>query len=129
MTQLILATHNRHKLAEIKPLIPSHYDLLTLDDVGISEDIPETAETLDGNALQKAEYVYSRIHLNCFADDTGLEVEALDCRPGVYSARYAGEGCTYADNNVKLLKELEGITHREACFRTVICLIFNGKAH
>jgi XTP/dITP diphosphohydrolase len=129
MIELVIATHNKHKLAEIKPLIPEVFQLLSLDDVGIFEDIPETADTLDGNALQKAGFVYNRTSKNCFADDTGLEVDALGGRPGVYSARYAGEGCSYADNNIKLLTELEGIYNRKACFRTVICLLFEGKSH
>jgi XTP/dITP diphosphohydrolase len=129
MTELVIATHNKHKLGEIRLLIPKQFTLRSLDDVGIFEDIPETADSLNGNALQKAQFVFSRIHKNCFADDTGLEVEALDGRPGVYSARYAGEGCSYADNNRKLLYELKGITNRRACFRTVICLIFDGKEY
>lgn len=129
MIELVLATHNNHKLEEIKSLIPSQFKLLSLDDVGIFDDIPETADTLDGNAYQKADYVFSRTAKNCFADDTGLEVEALDGRPGVYSARYAGEGCSYADNNRKLLEELQGVANRKACFRTCICLILDGKAH
>ena len=129
MIELVLATHNKHKLEEIKSLIPSQFKLLSLDDIGIFDDIPETADTLDGNAYQKADYVFSRTAKNCFADDTGLEVEALDGRPGVYSARYAGEGCSYADNNRKLLEELQGVANRKACFRTYICLILDGKAH
>jgi XTP/dITP diphosphohydrolase len=129
MIELIIATHNKHKLGEIKPLIPEQFQLLSLDDVEIFDDIPETADTLEGNALQKAEFVYSRTSKNCFADDTGLEVDALDGRPGVFSARYAGEGCSYADNNRKLLDELKGVENRKACFRTVICLILNGKEH
>jgi len=129
MIELVIATHNKHKLAEIKPLIPAHVILRSLDEVGIFEDIPETADTLEGNALQKVQYVLNKIHKDCFADDSGLEVDALDGRPGVYSARYAGEGCSYADNNRKLLEELKGITNRRACFRTVICLFFNGKEY
>jgi XTP/dITP diphosphohydrolase len=127
MIDLVVATHNRHKLEEIKPLIPPQFQLFSLDDVQIFDDIPETADTLEGNALQKAHYVFSRTGKNCFADDTGLEVEALNGRPGVYSARYAGEGCSYSDNNIKLLGELKGIDNRRACFRTVICLYLNGK--
>jgi XTP/dITP diphosphohydrolase len=129
MIEIVLATHNKHKLSEIRPLIPNKFRLLSLDDAGIFDDIPETADTLDGNALQKAQFVYDRIQKNCFADDTGLEVEALDGRPGVYSARYAGEGCSYADNNIKLLNELKGFENRNACFRTVICLIRDGKQY
>jgi XTP/dITP diphosphohydrolase len=129
MIELVIATHNKHKLAEIKPLIPEVFQLLSLDDVGIFEDIPEIADTLDGNARQKAIFVNNRTSKNCFADDTGLEVVALGGRPGVYSARYAGEGCSYADNNIKLLTELIGVNNRKACFRTVICLIFKGKEH
>lgn len=129
MIELIIATHNKHKLAEIRPLIPEHFQLLSLDDVEIFEDIPETADTLEGNAYQKANYVFCRTTRNCFADDTGLEVDALDGRPGVYSARYAGEGCSYADNNRKLLEELKGVTNRKARFRTIICLFYQGKEH
>jgi XTP/dITP diphosphohydrolase len=129
MIELVIATHNKHKLSEIKPLIPEAFQLLSLDDVEIFDDIPETADTLEGNALQKASFVFSRSSKNCLADDTGLEVDALDGRPGVYSARYAGEGCSYADNNRKLLEELNGVENRKACFRTVICLIYNGKEH
>ncbi len=99
----------------------------SLNDIGLAGDIPETADTLDGNALQKAQWVYERTGLDCFADDTGLEVEALDGRPGVYSARYAGEHCSFDDNINKMLSEMQGKTNRRACFRTVICLIENGE--
>jgi XTP/dITP diphosphohydrolase len=129
MIKLVIATHNKHKLGEIKPLLPEQFQLLSLDDVEIFDDIPETSDTLEGNALQKASFVFSRTAINCFADDTGLEVDALDGRPGVYSARYAGEGCSYADNNRKLLDELKGIANRKACFRTVICLIWKDKEY
>jgi len=129
MIELVIATHNNHKLGEIKPLIPAPFHLLSLDDVKIFDEIPETADSLEGNAYQKAHFVFSRIHKNCFADDTGLEVDALDGRPGVYSARYAGEGCSYAENNIKLLNELNGIENRKACFRTIICLILDGKPY
>ena len=129
MIELVIATHNKHKLGEIRPLIPEQFQLLSLDDVKISDDIPETADTLEGNAWQKANFVYSVTSKNCFADDTGLEVDALNGRPGVFSARYAGEGCSYSDNNRKLLEELKDVINRKACFRTIICLIFNGKEH
>ena len=94
--------------------------------MGLAGDIPETADTLKGNALQKAQWVWDRTYTDCFADDTGLEVEALGGAPGVYSARYAGEHCSFDDNINKLLSALDGNTNRRACFRTVICLIENG---
>jgi len=129
MIELVIATHNKHKIGEIKPLLPENFQLLSLDDVKIFDDIPETANTLEGNAWQKASYVFLRTSKNCFADDTGLEVDALEGRPGVYSARYAGEGCSYADNNRKLLSELKVVTNRKARFRTIICLFYEGKDH
>ncbi len=98
----------------------------SLSESGLSGEIPETADTLEGNALQKATWVYERTGMDCFADDTGLEVEALDGRPGVYSARYAGEHCSFDDNINKMLGEMEGKTNRRACFRTVICLMEKG---
>ena len=100
--------------------------LKSLADVGLEGDIPETADTLQGNALQKAQWVWERTGNDCFADDTGLEVEALGGAPGVYSARYAGEHCSFDDNINKLLAALDGKTNRRACFRTVICLIEQG---
>ena len=101
-------------------------EIKSLADMGLEGDIPETADTLQGNALQKAQWVWERTHIDCFADDTGLEVEALNGAPGVYSARYAGEHCSFDDNIDKLLAALDGNTNRRADFRTVICLIEQG---
>ena len=127
--ELIFATHNQHKTEEAREIGASFIQLKNLKDIGCFEEIPETADTLPGNALQKARFVFERYHVNCFADDTGLEVEALDGRPGVYSARYAGEHCTYQDNVEKLLHKMKGMTNRKACFKTVIALILDGKEY
>jgi XTP/dITP diphosphohydrolase len=127
--ELIFATHNQHKTEEAREIAASFIQIKNLKDIGCFEEIPETADTLSGNALQKAHYVQERFHVNCFADDTGLEVEALDGRPGVYSARYAGEHCSYQDNVDKLLCEMKGKTNRKACFKTVIALILGGKEY
>ncbi|MBR3958782.1 MAG: non-canonical purine NTP diphosphatase [Bacteroidales bacterium] len=127
MKELVFATNNKHKLQEVSEMLDGIVLIKSLNDIGLAGDIPETADTLDGNALQKAQWVYERTGLDCFADDTGLEVEALDGRPGVYSARYAGEHCSFDDNINKMLSEMQGKTNRRACFRTVICLIENGE--
>lgn len=127
MKELVFATNNKHKLQEVSEMLDGIVLIKSLNDIGLAGDIPETADTLDGNALQKAQWVYERTGLDCFADDTGLEVEALDGRPGVYSARYAGEHCSFDDNINKMLSEMHGKTNRRACFRTVICLIENGE--
>lgn len=126
--EIIFATHNLHKTEEVRAILGPNYQIRNLPELGCP-DIPETADTLKGNALQKAQYVVDHYHVNCFADDTGLEVEALDGRPGVYSARYAGEGCTYQDNVLKMLNEMRGMTNRKACFKTVIALILNGEQY
>jgi XTP/dITP diphosphohydrolase len=126
MRKLIFATNNAHKLGEVQALLGDDFELVTLRECGITEDIPETAETLEGNALQKARYVYSKTGLDCFADDTGLEVDALGGAPGVHSARYATDGHDFAANNRLLLKNLEGAQERTARFRTVIALILDG---
>lgn len=128
---LVFATNNGHKLHEVRELLREcgGVEIVSLMDIGCVDDIEETGTTLDENSLIKAKYVWDKYGKNCFADDTGLEVEALDGRPGVYSARYAGEGCTFKDNVVKLLKEMEGKGNRRACFRTVITLIMDGKVH
>ena len=126
MRKLIFATNNAHKLGEVQALLGDDFELVTLRECGITEDIPETAETLEGNALQKAHYVYSKTGLDCFADDTGLEVDALGGAPGVHSARYATDGHDFAANNRLLLKNLEGAKERTARFRTVIALILDG---
>ena len=126
--EIVFATHNLHKTDEVRAILGSDYLIRNLPEIGCS-DIPETADTLKGNALQKAQYVVDHYHLNCFADDTGLEIEALDGRPGVFSARYAGEGCSYQDNVLKVLEEMQGITNRRACFKTVIALILDGEQY
>ena len=126
MRKLIFATNNAHKLSEVQALLGDAFTLVTLRECGITEDIPETADTLEGNALQKARYVYEKTGLDCFADDTGLEVDALGGAPGVHSARYATDGHDFAANNRLLLRNLEGITDRTARFRTVIALILDG---
>ncbi|HRY31622.1 MAG TPA: RdgB/HAM1 family non-canonical purine NTP pyrophosphatase [Bacteroidales bacterium] len=130
--KLVFATNNMHKLQEAREVL-RHHGLLTkisgLKEIGCNTDIPETAPSLEGNALQKAVYVSDRYGTDCFADDTGLEIEALGGRPGVYSARYAGEGCSFDDNIDKILAELGDRPDRKAAFRTVICLIIHGEIH
>ena len=123
MKKLIFATNNKHKLLEVSDMLTDIVEIKSLADAGLAGDIPETADTLEGNALQKAQWVFERTGQSCFADDTGLEVEALGGRPGVYSARYAGEHCSFDDNINKMLREMDGQTNRRACFRTVICLL------
>lgn len=127
--ELIFATHNQHKTQEVLDILNGKWMVKNLHDLGCEEEIPETSDTLKGNALQKAQYVYNKYGVNCFADDTGLEVEALDGRPGVYSARYAGEHCSFADNVNKMLKEMDGKNNRKACFKTVIALILKGETY
>ena len=127
MRTLVFATNNRHKLQEVSEMLKGIVNIRSLAEMGLEGDIPETADTLQGNALQKAQWVYDRTGMDCFADDTGLEVEALGGAPGVYSARYAGEHCSFDDNIDKLLAALDGEINRRADFRTVICLIENGE--
>lgn len=129
MNKIVFATNNIHKLAEIRDILGDKVEVLSLDDIDFNEEIPETADTLEGNAFQKAEMIHQRTGLDCFADDTGLMVEALDGRPGVYSARYAGEHCSPADNVAKMLREMDGVDNRRARFETVIALIKNGERH
>lgn len=130
MRTLVFATGNKHKAEEVQDFLGKSFALYCLKDVGITEDIPETADTLEGNALQKAKYVYDKIGKSCFADDTGLEVNALNGAPGVYTARYAGESCSSEDNINLLLKNLENVQDRTARFRTVIAYIDNnGSIH
>ena len=121
--KIVFATNNKHKLDEISKIIGEKIEIVSLADIGCHDDIPETADTLEGNALQKAHYVYNNYHISCFADDTGLEVEALGGAPGVFSARYAGEGHDSEANMTKLLNELGKNTNRNARFRTVIALL------
>ena len=128
--KLVFATNNAHKLEEVAAILGDQVELLSLNDIGCQTDIPETAETLEGNALLKSSYIYKNYHLDCFADDTGLEVEALNGAPGVYSARYAGgEGHDVQANMLKLLHELDGKENRKAQFRTAISLILDGKEY
>ena len=127
--KMVVATNNAHKLKEIAAILGQEIELLSLKDIQCFADIPETADTLEGNARQKAMYIYENYGMDCFADDTGLEVESLGGAPGVFSARYAGEGHDSEANMQKLLKELAGKENRKAQFRTVICLIRNGKEH
>ena len=125
--KFVFATRNKHKVTEIQSLIPNPIRVLSLHDVHCMEDIPETQPTIEGNASQKAFFVYEKYHHNCFADDTGLEIEALDGRPGVKSARYAGEENDAEKNITKVLNELEGITERKARFKTIISLVIDGR--
>ncbi len=124
--RLVFASQNRHKMEEIKPLLPASIELLCLPDLGFTDEIPETSPTLAGNALQKAQFIFAKFMTPCFADDTGLEIAALDGRPGVYSARYAGENKSADDNIAKVLAELSGIENRNAEFKTVIALVGVG---
>ena len=125
--KLVFATNNKHKLQEVRDIVGNRVEVLSLSDIDCYDDIPETADTLQGNALIKAKHIYDKYGMNCFADDTGLEVEALGGEPGVYSARYAGEECNSEANMLKLLQNLTGKNNRNAQFRTVIALIINGE--
>ncbi len=125
--ELVFATANQNKVAEVQKLVGQKFKLLSLKDINCNEEIPETANTFKDNALQKAKFIYDKFKLNCFADDSGLEVEALNGAPGVYSARFAGEPKNDSNNTKKLLNELQGKTNRKACFKTVIALIIDGK--
>lgn len=127
--QLVFASNNKNKIQEIQALVPSDFKILSLEDIGCFEEIPETADTIEGNAILKANYVTQNYGYPCFADDTGLEVDALNGAPGVYSARYAGEQKNAEDNMNKLLLELRTATSRKAHFKTVICLNNNGLQH
>lgn len=125
--KLVFATNNPNKLAEIRMLVPSSIEIMSLKDINCNEELPETSDNLEDNAAQKAYYVFDNYGFNCFADDTGLEIDALDGRPGVYSARYAGEKCISEDNMQKVLSEMKGEDNRDACFRTIISLVIDGK--
>lgn len=127
--KLVFATNNAHKLEEMTAILGDRVELLSLRDIHCEADIPETANTLEGNARMKAEYIRNHFGLDCFADDTGLEVEALGGEPGVYSARYAGEGHDSEANMRKLLGKLQGVDNRRARFRTAICLLIDGEEH
>ena len=127
--KFVFATNNAHKLEEVTAILGNKIELLSMKDINCYADIPETADTLEGNALLKARYIFENYQLDCFADDTGLEVEALNGAPGVYSARYAGDAHNSEANMKKLLQDMEGIENRKAQFRTVFALIINGKEH
>lgn len=129
MKTLVFATNNKHKLDEVRKITSGLVNIVSLEDIDCHEDIPETSDTIEGNALQKAEYIKENYGLDCFADDTGLEVEALNNAPGVYSARYAGPGHDSEANMNKLLEEMNNIENRKARFRTVIALLLNGKQY
>ncbi len=125
--KLVFASNNKNKIQEIQTLVPNTIQIVSLEEIGCFEDIPETADTIEGNAILKANYVTEKYGYDCFADDTGLEVEALNGAPGVYSARYAGEQKDANDNMDKLLFELKDKTNRKANFKTVIALNLDGK--
>ena len=125
---LIFATSNANKVLEIRAVLPQGITVQSLSDIGFTDELPETSSTIEGNSLQKAKELSDRLGVACFAEDTGLEIEALDGRPGVYSARYAGEKATYADNVKKVLAEMEGLTHRKARFKTVITYYSGGQS-
>ena len=137
--KIVFATNNQHKLSEVRQILGDSIEVLSLNDIGCHEDIPETGTTLEANALQKAQYIYDHYHIDCFADDTGLEVDALGGAPGVYSARYAAVGCAATSsqpidhdseaNMTRLLNELGENNNRNARFRTVIALIQQGELH
>lgn len=127
--EIVFASNNAHKLEEVCSKLSKEFTVLSLKDVLGDVDIPETGDTLDENASIKSRYVFERTGKNCFSDDTGLEIAALNGEPGVYSARYAGEGCSFQDNMDKVLEKMTGAKDRSACFRTVISLILNGEEH
>lgn len=128
-TTLVFATNNAHKLEEIREILGGKFHIVSLKELGCQEDIPEEQDTLEGNALQKARYIRDKYKVNCFADDTGLEIEALGGEPGVYSARYAGDGHDSEANMRKVLDKMSGETNRRARFRTVIALLLDGQEH
>lgn len=127
--QLVFASNNKNKIKEIQQLVPEHITVLSLEDIGCDVDIPETADTIEGNAILKADYVTQHYGYSCFADDSGLEIDALNGEPGVYSARYAGAQRSDEDNMNKVLNQLENESNRKANFKTVIALNMNGEQH
>jgi len=129
LQKFVFATNNQHKLDEVREISEGRFEIVGLKDIGCYEDIPENQRTLEGNALQKARYVAEKYNINCFADDTGLEVDSLNGAPGVYSARYAGEDKNSEDNIDKLLTELNDSPYRSARFRTVVSLVLDGKEY
>lgn len=129
MKKIVFATNNAHKLEELRNILSGRYQVLGLTDIGFYEDIPETGDTLAENASLKSKHIFDRFEIDCFSDDTGLEVDVLNGKPGVYSARFAGENSTYEQNVDKLLNALKGLENRTARFKTVISLIQNGKEY
>jgi len=129
MRKIVFATNNQHKLSEIRDILGNDFEVVSLKELGFNEEIPETGDTLADNASQKSHFIFDRYRVDCFSDDTGLEVEALNGAPGVYSARYAGEDCSYDDNVNKLLRELGDSGNRKAAFKTVISLLLDGKEY
>ena len=129
MKTLVFATNNAHKLEEVRAILGNDFQIASLKEIGCHDEIPETADTLEGNAMQKAQYIKDKFGMDCFADDTGLEVDALNNAPGVFSARYAGPGHDSEANMKKLLHEMEGKENRKARFRTVITLLLDGKEY
>lgn len=127
--KIVFATNNKNKIREVQQLLPENIQIVSLESIGCFEDIPETAETIEGNAIMKANYVTQKYGYDCFADDTGLEIEALDAAPGVYSARYAGEQRNADDNMDLVLQNLKDKSNRNAQFKTVIALNLNGGQH
>ncbi len=127
--KLVLASNNKHKLEEMRAILGDKVEILSLSDINCHDEIPEEQDTIEGNALQKARYIHDKFGIDCFADDTGLEVECLNGEPGVYSARYAGEHPTFDDNIAKLLANMEGHENRKARFRTAIALLLGGKEY
>jgi len=127
MVSLVFATNNRHKLEEVRAILKGTADVSGLSDIGCNEEIPEEQETLEGNAAQKALFVYNKFGRDCFADDTGLEIDALNGEPGVYSARYAGKKCTFDDNMNLVLRKMDGLSNRTARFRTVFAFVEKGS--
>lgn len=127
MIKIVFATNNKNKLSEIKALVSNEIEILSLEDINCKEELDETCDSLEGNALQKAEYIFNKYNYPCFSDDTGLEIEALNGEPGVYSARYAGKSCLAEDNINKVLSKLKNNKNRNAKFRTVIALIINNN--
>ena len=129
MESIVFATANPHKIQEVNELLGQLFTIIGLQEIGCTEDIPETQPTIEGNAIQKAQYVRDHYQQDCFAEDTGLEVDALHGEPGVYSARYAGPQRDAEDNMDLLLRKLEGVENRKARFKTVVALILNGQMH
>ncbi len=127
MDTIVFATNNAHKLHEVKKMLCGNFNLLSLSEIDIFEDIPEDKPTLEGNAEQKADFIHNKLNINVFADDTGLEIDALNGEPGVYSARYSGKEKDSQANMNKVLDKLKGVENRKAQFRTIICLILNNK--